>query len=440
MSVSLTGVGGFFTRSGAIVGEYNRVASLYGSALTAGFQSIWSQFASSEQAAVADLPNAVASYRNSAISYQNTLVGDGQQQILLQTQADTTVTPATVARAVAIIASQMVTAGASIQRATLGSTITAGGTNLGDTTVAVSTTNQYGDPLDMLFAETLTLTCTSSPTTSYAATLGIAGATAVLPSAYNWPAGSGASTSLTVADPGTSGIVNDGDFERWGGTGNNTPTNWDIIDGAAGVTVTRGTGGVRDTSSFTAQIVSDGASLTQLGQAISVSPNTVYMVSVQVKISSLTAAGAFIMSLTDADGNILTNDAGTPLSYTRNVNGQITTGFTTITAFFSTPRQLPTVVNVQFGISTAVTAARTITLDLASVVAATQAYAGGPFIAAVGGADPSAVGDYWTAAMTNSLTSQSFARGSDRLFSLRQLNVYYPSANSPTVSDNLVLH
>lgn len=41
MSVTLTGTGGYFTRSGAIIGEYNRVAALYGSAATTGFNAIW---------------------------------------------------------------------------------------------------------------------------------------------------------------------------------------------------------------------------------------------------------------------------------------------------------------------------------------------------------------------------------------------------------------
>lgn len=438
MSVPLTGGQGYFTRQGVFIGEYNRVAYFYGSALTAGFQSIWAQFSGSNQAAVQNLPDAVAAFANTDTTYLGVLVSDAQTASVLQVADDVSVVPSTFQRSVEIVIDQMITNSQTVQRPTLTSSVSAAGINLGDATVVVSTTNQYGDPLDMTFAEDVVFTNTSSDN-SFASSLSYAGDTAVDPNSPLWPAGSGCTGTMTALDQTQTGIVTDGGFEAWGGTGNNTPTNWDIVNGDAGVTVQRGTSDpVR--GSFYAEIVSDGAQATQLAQDITLTVNTVYAVCVYAKISATTATGTFRIALTDGDGNVLTDDAGNSLSYTRNVNGQVSATWAIFTAFFSTPRQLPAVTRVQYGLSVAATSGRVLSLDLAGVQVATQLYSGGPFAAAFSGENAAALGDYWTATFTNSLGSNSFVRGADRLFGFRALGVYYPSASSPTIPDSLVTH
>jgi hypothetical protein len=437
MSIPLTGVAGYFTREGAFIGEYNRVAALYGSALTAGFQSIWGQFASSDQAAVQGLPDAVAAYRNTGLGYQNTLVSEGTQSSLLQVSDYTSVIPYTLARSITIVAGQMVDDGDSINKPTVTAAVTPSGDNLGDATVCVSTTNQYGDQLDMVFGETVTIRCTNSAT-AYAETMQAVGETSQPVNSYLWPAGSGASTTFSITDPTQNGIVTDGGFENWGGTGNNTPTNWDILNGSAGVTVFRASGGVR--GAYAAQITSDGSSKTQLGQDITLSINTAYAVTVQAKVSGADGSGVFRMALTDDNGTVLQDDAGNNLSYTRNLSAQVTTSYQCFTAFFSTPRQLPTTMQVAYGFSTAPANGISLFLDLAAVVAGTQLYNGGPFVAGFSGADRTALDDYYDLAVANSLGSNSFARGFDRLYDMRGLGVYFPSSNSPTIPDALVLN
>lgn len=439
-TIPLTGTGGYFVRQGAIIGEFNRVAALYGSALTAGFNSIWVQFASSDQAAVQDLPAAVTLYQNSGQQYQTTLVGDGQNAILLQVSDNVSVVPYTVQQAVGLVADQMVTNSQTIQRPTLTTAITPAAGNLGDTTLCSTTTNQYGDQLDMIFAETVTTTCTASTTGAYSSTVRAVGQASVPGSSNLWPAGSGANVSFSVVDPAAGGLVTDGGFASWGGTGNNTPTYWNIANGDAGVTVFQAAGGGVRSGTSAAQITSDGASATQLYQNVTLAVNTVYAVTFQAKINTTTATGTFRIALTDDNGTVLQDDAGNALSYTRNVNGQIGTAYATFTAFFSTPRQLPATVSLRVGTSVAATSGRVITIDLVTITAATQLYAGGPFVAAFAGDNTTAIGDYWTTVYTNSLGSNSFARGCDRLFNFRQLGVYYPSALSPTISDGLVSH
>lgn len=437
MSVTLIGTEGYFTRQGAFIGEFNRIAALYGTGATDGFQAIWNQFVSTDQISVENLPSALEAFRNSAITYQNVLVADAQTQIVTQVNRDMTVTPLTVPQAITVLVAQMRAAAQSINRPTLTSTVTEGSSNLGDAVVAVSTINRFGDPLDMIFAETVTVTCTTDPGTSYAASLQANGEEAQATNSYLWPAGSGASFGFSVTDGASDTLITDGAFENWTG---NTPDDWAIENGSAGVNITQGIGGVRSGTSFTAVITSSGLA-TQLSQAVSLSVNTVYAVSFWAKRNTSDGTGVFRIALVNGDtGAVILDDAGGSLSYTRNLTAQVTGTFACFTAFFATPRQLPANVELWVGYSTAPANGVFLTLDLGALVAAGQLYAGGPYIAAFAGADRTALNDSWSVAFTNSLGSNSFARGSDRLLSMRDNDVYYPSSTSPTISDALVLH
>lgn len=437
MSVTLTGTGGYFTRQGTIIGEYNRVADLYGSDLTNGFQSIWNQFVSSDQAAVQNLPDTVAAFRLSGQSYQSVLQQDGSAASLLQVARDTSVVPYSLQQSFVMLIQQMVAASQSIQQATITSAVTPWASNDGDATVAVGTTNRYGQQIDAIFAETIRVTCTSA-TTPFQESLSAVGQALVPTNSYLWPGGSGANAQFQIFNPANNGIVTDGNFTTWSGTGDNTPTNWDIVDGGAGVTIFKGSAlGVR-TGSNAAKIVSDGSQATQLAQTITLQTNTVYMLTVQAKVSAADGSGTMVMQVTDGDGNVLADDQGNSLTYSRNMSAQVTTSYQTFTFFFSTPRLLPTETRIEIGFGTAPSAAKYLLLSLAGVVQATQLYTGGPCIAAVSGANPTAVGDYYNAAYTNSLTSQSFALGMNRLYNTLSLGQYFPAASSPTISDSLV--
>lgn len=443
MPFSFIGTYGYFTRLGCFGGEYNRVAAQYGSDLTNGFQSIWAQYATSNQAAVQNLPAAVDSFRNSGFQYLSVLQGDAQYSSLLQAADSFSVNPYTVPQSISVVRTAMVASGETINRPTLSSSVASGSLNESDTQFAASTTNIYGDPLDMTYNEVFTVTVTQSGT-SYSGSAVAVGQLAVNTNAYNWPQGSGASASVPITDPATDGLITDGSFEAW--TNTNTPTNWDIISGTAGTTILQDpSGGVR-TSTKCLEIVGNGAETTQVAQDVSLSINTVYAVTFQAKINTLTATGTFRVCLTDGNNVLLSNDAGTSLSYTRDLNGQITTAYQQFTIFFQTPRQLPSTVRLQVGLSVAATAARQIRIDNVQMVAATPLYGApntgtsGPFLAAFSGAEAPATGDVFYATFTNSLGTQSFVWASERMYGMRANGLYWPSDVSPTIPDNLVTH
>lgn len=447
MSVTLTGAEGFFTRRGVEIGAYNYVASLYGSPLTSDFQAIWSQYASTDQPAVVGLPGALEAFRQSGANYAQNIQAVGNTGAPLQVDRDFSLVPYTVTEAFTRIRTQMLATAQSINRPTLTTTVAAGSGNDGDTSFIASTTNIYGDPLDMTLTETFTVTCTSQGS-GFSASFNIVGEAAVPENSWNWPQGSGVQTSVSVTDAAVDGIITGGDFETY--TVANTPDNWVIEDGSAGVTVFESAGtGVR-TNTNNVYIQSDGAQNTQLSQSVSLTINTVYAYTFYAKMNSNSASGTCVFRICNGDtGVTLNDDAGNALVRTLNLNGgagEVTTSWQQFSGFFSTPRQLPSNVEVRIGYGVFGVSTRRLNLDLAQLVQATPLYGAsgtgtsGPFVAAFAKTLPSAVNDTYTIDFTNSLTTQSFALGLERVYGLRELGVYMPSAVSETIPDSLVTH
>lgn len=449
MSMDLTGTYGWFPRAGAFAGEFNRVAALYGSATDEGFQSIWSLFATSDQAAVQNYPDAVTTFRTTGGSYCGVLTADGQLASILQANRDDPLVPYDFPTSINRVRAQMIADGATINRPTIAGTVAYDGDNLGDTKVFFSNTNIYGDPLDMTLAEVLTLTCTSQGN-SFNATFGLKGEPTVLTSAWNWPQGSGVQTSVSVVDPGASGgTITNSSLNTF--TVANTPDSWTIIDGAAGTSVFEGTGdGVRSGNNAV-YLLATGANTTKIAQAVTLQPNTVYAVTFQVKMNSNAAAGTLVVQLWNPAGSgaVLTNDAGDDLEVSYALNGgagEVTTSYQLLTVFFSTPRQLPSTVQLRIGYGTAATSTRELYVCNVQVFQPTPLYGAsntgtyGPWVCAVANTEVSAVGDVATITVTNSLTTRSFALGLERIYSMRGQGVYLPSSGSPTISDSIVTH
>src|SRR5262249_39566126 len=141
------------------------------------------------------------------------------------------------------------------------------------------------------------------------------------------------------------------------------------------------------------------------------------------------------------NGNTITDDTGNALQVTLSLAILTPGTFKLLTGFFSLPRQLPVTVNVQVGLIVASSFGAVISMDLCTVTTAlVPLYAGGPYLVRFAGATRGAVGDNWKAQFTNSLGTKSFAVGMDRLYNMKGMNVYFPSASSPTISDSLVTH
>lgn len=439
MAVTLTGTGGFFTRLGVIETEVRRALTAVGSSLNTGVSNIAAQFLSNEQLQADGLYNQRDAARLTPTTYLTYLQSLAQNYAIEQVHRDVTLSSKTLYNALKELIRQMISSSSSLNRPTIAATVTAASTNFGNTVLAASTTDQFGQPLDMQFAETITVKCTADSTnggaTKWQEPLQVSGQVAKGVFEYDWPGGSGASGTFNVTDAAQTTEITDGSFETWAGTPL-TPTYWTIVTGTAGTHVVRSTNFVR--GSYALRFASDGSTLVKVKQALSLDPQKQYCLNCWADMSSLDANGVVRFRLEDGSGSVINDDAGTANSYTRNTNGQLTTSYGQVNTFFRTPSQMPDNVYLVIEFTTSPANGITVDFDLLALVEAKQTYAGGCFIAAFSKDDWTTKDDYYSIACTNSLGTESFVRTVDRLYSLRSLGLAFRSSGSPTVNDNLI--
>lgn len=437
----ITSPGGLFCRLGKFFDEQNRVVSSYGSSLNSGVSDVYDQYpvAIEEGQDISPLLGSTESYRGVHSTYLASLTSMAQNTVTDQVNREIPLATKTFPVAVAVLADLMETDGETINRPTTSMTTTPWGSNKGNAVLVTSLTNQYGEPLDMVFAEDITTFVTadvSSGGTQYAETLQAVGEPTGTATNYLWPLGSGCNTTFRITNGAVDTLVQDGNFELWSGI---TPTKWTVVTGPA--TVDKGTTNlVRGT--YNMEWTSDGSTLTRIRQQLStsVAPNTVYCLNLWAIIDTLDVSGIVRFRLTDTDGTTLVNDNGDSLTYNRNVNGQIGTSLTNVYQFFQTGRQLPPSGGVWLDIAytTSPATSRVLQMAMLSLVAATQLYPGGPYAAAFSYTTSNARGDYYTSPVANNLATKSFVRTLDRWFNMRTQNLYLPSSTSPTIPDSLM--
>ncbi len=238
--------------------------------------------------------------------------------------------------------------------------------------------------------------------------------------AWDWPKGSGATTTLTVidCDQNASGgnLLYGSNFATF--TTANQPDFWgaplvgacgtDIFSEASVVYRVGGKG-----LKFTGQASPVLSSIAQTFGATSVAagtsgttstlkPSTTYAFNCFVKDSGAgLLAGVLKISLIDGSNAVINDDAATPNSAT--VAYSVTTGtYAAFNGFFRTPKLLPTVQKLRVSISTALTSGESMYVaDLALTELPEPFYVGGPFLAIFAGATNFIYGDKITCATTN---------------------------------------
>lgn len=443
MAVALSGTGGFFTRAGAAIAGVNEITALLGSTTNSRLATIAAEYASNEQADFASAWTQRDSFRSTPAGYLQWLFDLVANTLVDQVDRDTVLPSREVTTALTELIRQMKATSDSLNRPSLGQTVTAGSGNTGDTTIKISTLDGDGLPLDCLFAETLLATVTSdkgSGSTEFSEPISIRGDLAASPTAFDWPLGSGSSTTLTTIDPAVDGLLSNGNFETW--TVTNVPDDWTIATGVAGTHVTRQASPARSTDSYNLRLTSDGSTLVTLRQAPSTTllPLTVYAATITAKISATDATGALRFALVDGSGTVINDAQSVANSSSLGLNGGsgLSTSYTQFTVYFRTPAKIPATVNFELKLTTSPTTGRTIDIDLVQLARPTQLYSGGPFAVAWANVTSPVKGDYWTIAMTNDLTTTSLVRSLDRMLSTRALGLKFPTATSETVPDSLV--
>jgi hypothetical protein len=384
-----------------------------------------------------------------------------------------------LADALQTLVSQMKTAAATVQAATVtAGALTAVGTPVGNPTAVVSLKNGQGVALQLCFPETLRLTVTGD-SQSGGATLGnepykVAGQAAVADAlSHLWPGGSGVSATGNLVDGGkdnsAGNMLQNSSFLTFSTA--NYPDNWLIGSGSAGTQILNGTstntylpggGSLQFVGHATAAGVAQAFGTTPStaagvgGTSATLKPDTVYHYSVPYKLSLASpAAGVLEAALTDGSawpGVVLADDAAVNNLKTQALTAIADTNWHVLSGDFRTPAVLPTttpVARLRVQLSTALSVGTSVYLAQPVFTAPAgpsggALYAGGPFLTlhrgptrVIAGLSP----DSWTLAVANNFgTSGSglLHQFMERIFSLRQLGLQLPTAPSPTILDTVI--
>lgn len=449
MSFALIGTGGLFTRWGAIGKRSLNIFTQIGSAFLSQVNTIQNQYESAQQDQIQDLYPALFAYQQTPdfVTFSQTMM---ENTIIAMARDDAAPTlPNDVPTNLTRLINQMLGSGDSIAKPTVGSSVTAGGSNHG-TGFLMGTTAQGAmvNPLDGLaydysFVETITWTCTDDAIggsgTINQEPWGVVGfPNAVDNLNYAWPAGSGTNTSGTTVNPDSTSanLLTNGNFNTF--TVANVPDGWTITVGTPGTTVKRNSSPLRSTNTNNLQIVGNGAELTTLQQTLTnLSANTTYAVNCWVKQASA-AAGVFRIRLMDGT-NTINDNAGTANAVSRNASS-MTGNYVALNVFFRTPKFMPPTIKLEIALTTALTNAATIDITDLVLTPADQSYIGGPFTKVIPGATQFGRGDTLTIATTNTATTSQFCRLVDQFFNLREANLRIPSVGGglETVHDSLI--
>lgn len=466
MSVTLTGNGGLFTRLGHIWGGLADIIASMGGTATARTLSgaSWQTRAATIDTDGAYSPsimqiidgqwNYLTSWQASQSSMLTNYASQMEKIVIYQVNLDSPINPQDITSALTELIRQMRANTDSIN----GSSVSAGSQTTvsatGNPIIVATVKNTRGETLQMPFAETLHFTIAGDQNTGSTLRqepMSVKGAASVTTNAYNWPSGSGTSTSISLIDAqlnNSGNVLYNSDFETY--TTSNYPDDWVISVGAAGTDILRSANPY--TQTYSLEILGDGSTLSTLYQSFNtphsttagaggtpyrILPSTRYALNFFIKSPSAPAAGVLRIALVDGSNNVITDDIGGSNSVSVTLSG-VTTSFVAHSATFITPTNLPTTVRLQIALTTAMTSTKLIYIDDLALAPMTQLYSGGPAVAAFAGDTAAVKGDNWTIAISN--TPGTIAYWMERTFRMRDkgLQLPYDDGGTETVADSLV--
>ncbi|MBV8086827.1 MAG: hypothetical protein JO247_18635, partial [Chloroflexi bacterium] len=404
---------------------------------------------------------AISTFQNSAgTSLINDFVTRASNTVQQMANADTPLAQVTLSNALSLLISQMIGSSDSINSSSVSiGAQTAVGSPSGNPVIVVSDYTPAGLIYQTVLPETLTWTCTadsqSGTATAGQEPLAVSGAAALANWAYNWPGGSGLSTSLNCVDAsvdsagGASGnLLTNGDFETF--TNTNVPDNWVLLVGTAGTNVAREA--VPYTGSYSLGLLGDGSTLPAVYQPFNTAkstvlnnggtpsrlqPSSLYAFNLWYKLSIASpSAGVLQVSLTDGSNAIVNDQAGNANAFTVSLPGVGNTSWHALSGVIRTPAVLPAQLRLRVRQSTALDNSNIVYVDRLALTPLSTLYKGGLSAAAFSGSNKLIKGDSWTFAVTN--TMGVFAAYLERAFGLRNLGLQIPYSGSPTIADSLV--
>lgn len=181
------------------------------------------------------------------------------------------------------------------------------------------------------------------------------------------------------------------------------------------------------------------ATLTTIQAPVSVAAGTQYAVNFWGLADVVPAAGVLVLDLVDGiGGTVVNDDQGNANTLTVNLTTE-TTSFTSHPVVFRTPSVLPATTYLRLRLTTALSTGSNYFVDELCMVAMTELYAGGPFVAAFSGPTDFVVGDEATITVANDMRG-ALHTWCNRVFALRTNRLLLPTVtdNSETQADTLI--
>jgi hypothetical protein len=332
---------------------------------------------------------------------------------------------------------------------------TAIGTPNGNPIISLSVKDNLGNPLQYMYADTFTFTCTSdsqtAPSSLNVEPLSFTTTPAVTDSLSPlWPGGSGAAGSLTCTDAtanaASGNMLSNSDFETWPSS-SSPPLSWNLLSGSvANVDVASSSISYSGTKSLALASGTSSTTLAGIVQPFGATPGTpttliplsVYAVNFVDQLSAIPAGGVLEVALVDGSNNIVNDASGTANKVLVTLSGDSSTAFTSHQAYFRTPALTPSNgYGLRVRLSTALTATVKVYVDhLAMQYVPNPMYQGGPYGAAFSMSTKLLKGDSWT--VNVGMNYGKFQQAFEQMFSMRQLGLVMPNSVTPTVSDALI--
>lgn len=463
MTILLTGAGGLYTRAGHLGGILGVGTSLAnadinfyrGTTVPAKVTQVLNDYAATpdDRLLVDGIFAQLNGWQQVNGGFLQYIQGLMQQTLIQMANQDTPLASLSVQAAMTLLIEQMAGV-ATVKR----SVPTAGGqaalgTPNGLASIVMSVLDANGLPLQYVFPETLTFTCTAD-SQSGGAVLGqepfsVQGAAAASsPLNFTWPAGSGTNLTRLCVDGGVNFpsagnlLVNSG-FETF--TIANTPNNWPIAVGVAGTNVFSSSTAYQGLKSL--QFTGDGGgTLTAvaqqfnntLGTSYRLLPSTQYAFKAWVQVPVVPAAGvlAFDLGTLATGGSVIQDNQGVNNLTSVSLLGLTGATWTSVSGVFRTPSVLSANQFFRIRLTTAIDSAKVVLIDRLAFTPMVPLYTGGPASAIFSTAQMLLVNDAWTVAIGN--TPGLFQLLFEKVFGMRALGMVLPNAASPSISDSLI--
>lgn len=266
-----------------------------------------------------------------------------------------------------------------------------------------------------------------------------------------WPKGTGTKGTITVASPRVDGgrtpgrnVCTNSDFEDFS---SNTASGWTYETGSAGTNFTAAgaghtgsnalkmTGNALVTHRLTQSLRSTSGSLGQIN------PDRPYSISVAAKYETAVPGVNLTISVRDSGGTILNNLVTGRQMLLQIGSGDFGTSYSIFSATCFSPASIPKGCYIDIRFSSNLANTSKVYIDDLVIAEMPQLQTGGLAYQMLGGSSRYAVGDQFTASITNNIGASdgAMAREFERFFRIgTEYGLALPSATSPTISDSLI--